>query len=182
MYPLKIFQKWLEDHATQDHYLFSTQDLRPLFPHMSEGTFKTLLSRAVSGGVLDRICRGLYRAPKAAPSDGLLLFRAAAALRSNAFTYLSLETVLSEAGVISQVPINWISLMSSGRSNTISCGKFGTIEFVHTRQKPASLQGSLVYDPHRGLWRASVVQALRDMKATHRTCDLIDKEAVCDFI
>ncbi|MFV9956330.1 MAG: hypothetical protein AB8V23_04710 [Candidatus Midichloria sp.] len=36
--------------------------------------------------------------------------------------------------------------MSSGRSNIISCGKFGTIEFVHTKQKPDSIMPQLEYD------------------------------------
>ena len=49
------------------------------------------------------------------PSD-LVLYHAAARLRADALCYLSLESVLSDAGVISQIPINWITLMTSGRS------------------------------------------------------------------
>jgi hypothetical protein len=72
------------------------------------------------------------------------------------------------------VPINRISLMSSGRSNVIRCGDWGTIEFVHTAQKPDDLQNQLVYDNRCHLWRATVVLALRDMKMTKRSLDLID--------
>jgi hypothetical protein len=37
---------------------------------------------------------------------------------------LRLESALSNAGAISQMPINAITLMSSGRSNVIRCGEF----------------------------------------------------------
>lgn len=141
-----------------------------------------LLRRAVRARLLARVCRGLYLYIKAKPTDGLLLFHAAALLRANALNYISLETVLSDAGVISQVPMNWISMMSSGRSNTISCGEFGTIEFVHTSRKPAQLIKQLTYDHRCGLWRAHVALALRDMKATHRNCDLINWDTANEFI
>ena len=78
--------------------------------------------------------------------------------------------------------MNWISIMSSGRSNTISCGNFGTIEFVHTNQKPADLIKHLVYDHPCGMWRADVVLALRDMKATHRNGDLINWDIANELI
>ena len=119
--------------------------------------------------------------PAASPS-GLLLFHAAAHLRANEFNYISLETVLSDAAVISQIPMNWVSIMSSGRSNIISCGEFGTIEFVHTTQKPAQIMAHLFYDANCRLWRASVPQALRDMKVTHRNMDLIDWDMANEFI
>jgi hypothetical protein len=65
-------------------------------------------------------------------------------------------------------------VMSSGRSGVIDCGNWGSIEFVRTRQRPDELVGNLKYDSRARLWRASVKQALRDMRATHRNLDLID--------
>lgn len=84
--------------------------------------------------------------------------------------------------MISQMPINWISIMSSGRSHKVSCGDFGTIEFVHTCQRPEKIMSYLVYDEVCQLWRASVPQAIRDMKATRRNCDLIDWEIANEFV
>lgn len=182
MQPVKYLHDWLSEHANQQHYLFTTHDLRALFPQLSDSAFKTLLSRAVSSSVLKRICRSIYLYRKALPPDGRLLFHVAALIRSDEFNYISLETVLSDVGVISQIPINWISLMSSGRSNIISCGEFGTIEFVHTNQKPVDLIKQLTYDPDCGLWRANVALALRDMKRTHRNCDLINWDIANEFI
>jgi hypothetical protein len=96
--------------------------------------------------------------------------------------YLSLETVLSDAGVISQIPMNRIMVMSSGRSSIFDCHQWGSIEFVHTQQKPSSLVEHLHYDTQNKMWRASVKQALRDMKATHRSTDLIDWSVANELI
>jgi hypothetical protein len=137
-----------------------------------------LLSRATKAGLLKRICRGIYLYPVSGYAAGNLLFHAAARLRADEFNYISLETALSDAGVISQVPMNWITLMSSGRSHVVNCGDHGHIEFVHTEQRPENLAGELSFDADRHLWRASVRQAVRDMKATRRNMDLVDEEAV----
>lgn len=179
---MKYLTNWLDHHANSEHYLFTLRDLKALCPDLSTAAFKTLLSRTVCAGHLSRVCRGLYVYKRAMKPNGLLLFHAAALLRANEFNYISLETVLSDAGVISQIPLNWISIMSSGRSNTISCGEFGTIEFVHTRQKPDYIRGQLSYDENCRLWRATVSLAVRDMKVTHRNCDLIDWDIANEFI
>jgi len=60
--------------------------------------------------------------PRVAYPAGLVLFHTGARLRASGFNYISLETILSDAGVISQIPMNWITLMSSGRTTTVSCG------------------------------------------------------------
>ena len=172
--PVKHLSRVIESLATEEHYLFTLSDLRAVLPFASSGAFKVLMSRAERTGLFQRVCRGLYLYPKVNFQRGLLLFHAAARLRADEFNYISLETALSDAGVISQVPINRISLMSSGRSNVIRCCDWGTIEFVHTAQKPDDLQNQLVYDNRCHLWRATVVLALRDMKMTKRSLDLID--------
>lgn len=182
MQPMKYLIRWLEQHASNEHYLFTLQDLRALCPDMTRSAFRTLLSRTVRAGYLVRVCRGIYLHKKNIPTSGLFLFHIASLIRANMFNYISLETVLSDAGIISQVPMNWISVMSSGCSNIISCGEFGTIEFVHTDQKPEDLVEQLSYDSNYKLWRASVPQALRDMKVTHRNCDLIDWGVANEFI
>ena len=182
MQPVKYLSQWLLQNANDKHYLFTLHDLSALCPDLSSSAFRTLLSRAVKSGLLLRVCRGLYLYKKALPADGLLLFHAATLLRADEFNYISLETVLSDLGIISQIPMNWISIMSSGRSSIISCGNFGTIEFIHTNQKPAALINQLTYDPDCGLWRANAALALRDMKATHRNCDLIDWDAANELI
>ncbi|MGY2198106.1 type IV toxin-antitoxin system AbiEi family antitoxin [Pseudomonas gingeri] len=172
--PIRRLMQHLARLASPERYLFTPEDLRALLPELSDGAYRTLLSRAVSEGYLARVCRGLYLYEPVAPSSGLVLFHAAARLRATQLNYISLETALSDCGIISQVPINWITLMSSGRSNKISCGPWGSIEFVHTRQTPRELMGQLYYDAPCRLWRARPQQALRDMRAARRSMELID--------
>ena len=182
MQPMRTLINWLRQNVSHDRYLFSSLDLRALCPDLSAAAFKTLLSRTVKLGYLERVCRGLYAYNVSNFSNGLLLLHAAAYLRSNEFNYLSLESVLSDLGVISQIPMNSISIMSSGRSNRIVCGRFGTIEFIHTTQKPEDLMNQLTYDANSRMWRASVRLALRDMKRAHRNCDLIDWDMANELI
>lgn len=80
---------------------------------------------------------------------------------------------MSEANIISQLPPKWITMMTTGRSNIISCRNFGTIEFIHTLKTPNQLAEEIYYDHKSGLWRASIKQALYDMKHARRNMDLI---------
>lgn len=182
MQPIRQLLSAISRLATPQACLFTLSDLRCLLPGLSEGAFKTLLSRAVSEGHLGRICRGLYVYEPARPDRGLVLYHAVSKLRPWALNYLSLESALSDAGVISQMPINRITVMSSGRSSTVDCGAWGCIEFVRTRQKPDELAQQLHYDASCRLWRATVAQALRDMKATRRNLDLIDWSAAHELV
>lgn len=176
--PIKRLYDGLSSLASHERCLFTPADMRSLVPNISAAAYRSLLSRASKEGKLERVCRGLYLYALAKPNLGDLLFHAAARLRADELNYISLETALSDAGVISQVPINWITVMSSGRSNIISCGRFGTIEFVHTKKKPAALAPDLDYDQRSRLWRAKPALALRDMKAAKRNLGLIKWDIV----
>ncbi len=182
MQPIQSLYRGLTRLAGAGGGVFATQDLRALLPDLSDGAFKTLLSRAVdrqhTGEHLQRVCRGVYVYGQAAASSGLLLFHAAAVLRANGFNYISLETALSAQGLISQVPMNCVSIMSSGRSSIVHCGAWGTIEFVHTSRQPNDLAEQLSYDAACRLWRAKEQLALRDMRATRRSLDLVDMRAL----
>jgi predicted transcriptional regulator of viral defense system len=178
--PLKQLTETLHSLAGPEHCVFASSDLAAAVPRC--GQLAVLLSRATQAGVLRRVCRGIYFHPVPGYPAGNLLYHAAARLRAGEFNYISLETVLSDAGVISQVPMNWISIMTSGRSHVVDCGEYGHIEFVHTAQRPEDIGGELAYDVERHLWRASVRQALRDMKATRRSMELVDEEAARELV
>jgi predicted transcriptional regulator of viral defense system len=180
MQPLKQLSETLRSLADQGHCVFAPSDLAAAVPNCRQ--LPVLLSRAAKSGLLRRVCRGIYHFPVKDYPAGNLLFHTAARLRAGEFNYLSLETVLSEAGVISQMPMNWITVMSSGRSHVVNCGDHGNIEFVHTAQRPGDVANELSYDADRRLWRASVKQAMRDMKATRRSMDLVDKEVAGELV
>ncbi|MFM8635830.1 MAG: type IV toxin-antitoxin system AbiEi family antitoxin [Planctomycetia bacterium] len=180
MQPIKQLAHALRLLADREHCVFAASDLAAAVPGC--GHVAGLLSRGVKTGLLKRVCRGIYLYPVPDYPTGQLLFHAAARLRAGEFNYISLETVLSDAGVISQVPMNWISIMTSGRSHVVDCGDYGHIEFVHTAQRPDDVSHELTYDPDRRLWRASVRQALRDMKATRRSMELVEEEAARELV
>lgn len=182
MQPIMALQNGLNEISERSGRIFALTDLKALLPEHDEGAFKSVVTRLERRGGLIRICRGIYAAPDCALRGSELLGRVAARLRARQFNYLSLETVLSDAGVISQIPVNRIMLMSSGRSNVISCGAYGSIEFVHTRKKPEELADELSYNAQFQLWRASIPLALRDMKDTRRDTGLINKEIANEFI
>ncbi|MCF7848295.1 MAG: hypothetical protein K9M45_05545 [Kiritimatiellales bacterium] len=162
--------------------VFALSDLQALLPLHQGGAFKSVVARLEKRNELVRICRGIYMLPGSPLHGSDLLGHTAARLRAGYFNYLSLETVLSEAGVISQIPVNRITLMSSGRSNVVSCGNYGSIEFVHTRKTAAETAPLLTYDPRYRLWRASVALAVQDMRNTRRDTGLIDWEAANEFV
>ena len=180
MQPLKRLSETLRSLAGAEHCVFASSDLAAAVPGC--GQLAVLLSRATKAGLLKRVCRGIYFYPVPDYPSGNVLFHAAARLRAGEFNYISLETVLSDAGVISQVAMNWISLMTSGRSHVVDCGDYGHIEFVHTAQRPDDVGGELTYDAERHLWRASVRQALRDMKVTRRSMELVDEEVARELV
>jgi predicted transcriptional regulator of viral defense system len=172
--PIRQLRETLAALADRDRCLFTVSDLAGAVPDCRQ--LPLLLSRAVKAGILHRVCKGVYLYPVRDYPRGNLLFHTAALLRAGALNYISLETALSDAGLISQVPINWITLMSSGRSHIVRCGAFGNIEFVHTARTADELAGELTYDASCHLWRASTNLALRDMRATRRSLDLVEKE------
>ena len=182
MQPIKQLSQILENLAGAEHYLFSLQDLSAALPGQSSSAFKALLGRAEKNALLKRVCRGLYLYPKADYPAGLVLYHAASRLRAHDFNYISLESVLSDVGVISQIPTNWITLMSSGRTYTFDCGNFGHIEFIHTKKSPVQVESQIHYDPRCRLWRASVALALQDMEQTRRNMDIVDREAARELI
>ncbi len=174
MQPIRQVMNTLGSLVDREHFIFSLSDLSSLLPELSAEAFKALIGRAVKNGFLKRVCRGIYVYPLKDYPKGLLLYKVAARLRAHEFNYISLESVLSDAGVISQIPMNWITLMSSGRSHTVDCGSWGHIEFIHTKRNIATLESHLHFDRNCGLWRCSVAMALQDMKFTKRNTDLID--------
>lgn len=182
MQPIRQLAIILENLADNDHYLFSLQDLSSAIPKQRPASFKALIGRAQKNGLLRRVCRGIYLYPKVDYPSGLILYHTAARLRAHEFNYISLESALSDAGVISQIPINWVTLMSSGRSHIVDCENFGHIEFIHTKKSLNSVMSQLNYDLRCRLWRASVAQALRDMSQTRRNTDLVDWEVARELI
>ena len=171
----------LDRLGTPERAIFATADLRSALPDLSTAQFKVHLSRAVQRGVLQRVCRGIYCYPHAQPNQQLVLYHAAARLRAGHLCYLSLESVLSHHGVISQIPLDRLTLMTSGRRATIACGPWGSIEFTHTKRRAHDLAGQLTYDAPKRLWVATPQLAWRDLKRVGRNNDFVDLNILAEI-
>ncbi len=166
---MKLLMMW--DARGRD--VFTTDDLRVMIPERSPKTFEAGLRRLASQGILRRVARGVYVNPLSRISDGWRLERIAICLRRGEYSYVSLESALSEFGVISQVPIDWIGVMTTGRGGLFST-PYGRIEFTHTaRSTDNVLRGSLAVEG-RPLRIARVEVALRDLRRVGRNLHLVD--------
>lgn len=179
MQPSQVMIRELRRLASPESYLFTLSDLMQLTPRLTKAAFKVLLHRLAQKGELERVCRGVYLYPFVDYPSHLTLYHVVSILRPSHMNYLSLESVLSEAGIISQAPINWIGVVSSGRSATVSCGRFGTIEFVHTTRGFDTYAEDLTYDLERRLWVASPALAKADLARSRSSSqDLIQEGAL----
>ena len=137
-----------------------------------------MMKRLADRGVLIRAARGVYVNPHARsmPNDvrgGLIRF-----LRPREVSYVSLESKLSEAGVISQVAtvLTCMTTGSPGRFDT----PWGAIEFTHTDR---DIEPEIdVYLRDDGVLKASVERAARDLRRVGRNTDLIDEEVLADAL
>jgi hypothetical protein len=182
MTPLRTLEQFLRTNTNPDAYLFTIADLEGLVPQISRPAWKMVLNRTVKTGLLVRVCRGIYLYEAPNRPKGRELYHVAGKIRNGDFTYLSQESVLSDLGIISQVPLQRITVMTTGRSGLLSCGPWGTVEFTHTKKKPETLMDELTYDSSLRLYRASASLAWQDLKAAGRNLDLVDQEALLGHI
>lgn len=178
MTPLRILEQFLRTNTNPEAYLFTIGDLEGLIPQISRPAWKMVLNRAVNTGLLARVCRGVYLYETIGRPKGLELYHVARKIRNGDLSYLSQESVLSDLGIISQVPLQRITVMTTGRTGLLSCGPWGVVEFTHTKKKPETLMSQLTYDPALRLYRASASLAWLDLKAAGRNLDLVDQEAL----
>jgi len=131
-----------------------------------------MMKRLSDQGVLIRAARGVYVNPTArsSPADirrGLLRF-----LRPREINYVSLESKLSEAGVISQVATA-LTCMTTGSPARFDT-PWGAVEFTHTDRK--------IEMGRDGTLEATVRTAVRDLRRVGRNLDLIDEEILAEAI
>ena len=155
------------------HDLFTTSDLLKIFPESNEKSFSEGLRRLVQAGFLQRVAVGVYFNPFSQQPRDYLIERIAVAFRRGCYSYTSLESALSEYGAISQVLIDRITVMTTGRKAEITT-PYGTIEFTHTSRKASDiLRGTRDFD--RPLRFATVATAYRDLKRVGRNVHMVSQ-------
>lgn len=106
--------------------------------------------------------------------DSHAIEHVARALRRGEYNYVSLESALSEYGVISQIPLDRLTVMTTGRKGVYHTA-LGTIEFIHTKRKPTAILEGVV-DAGRPLRLATPHTAWRDLKRVGRNTHLVNAD------
>jgi predicted transcriptional regulator of viral defense system len=166
---LAILMNW----DRRGRYVFTKHDLAKLFDEQAQLLSKTL-ERLVEKDILIRAARGVYVFAHSAHRGAYTLEEVAQTLRRNSYNYLSLESALSEWGTISQIPIDRITVMTTGRRGEFKT-PFGVIEFTHTEANPETiLANTIVREPHP-LRIAREDFAARNQRRTGRNVFLIEE-------
>ena len=165
----------LREQDRQGKYIFTNRDLSKLFPEDSFKTFNEGLKRLVKSGILKRACRNIYVNEDARQFDSYAIEHIAKTLRRGEYNYISLESMLSEYGIISQIPIDRITVMTTGRKgiyNTV----YGVIEFTHTKRTVKDILNNTTKSHERPLRMATKQAALRDLKRVGRNINLVQMD------
>lgn len=158
-------------------YVFTVRELKKIFPEDGKRTFQAGLGRLTRQGVLQRVAHGVYvYGFSVHRKSGDTLEYIARMLRRGEYNYISLESALSEYGVISQVPMGRITVMTTGRSGEYNT-PYGTIELTHTKRALTDIVPHL-HSTGRPLRMASKAIAWRDLKRVGRNRHLVDKDAL----
>ena len=160
---------------------FSTKMLRSYFPDEPEVSFKKSLDRGVKSGMLERVCRGAYVYSREFRRQIHKLESIAVVLRAGEFSYTSLESALSEYSVISQMLLNHLTVMTTGRSQTFTT-PYGTIEFTHTNRSETEILDKVIKQPERPLRIASPELALSDLRRVKRNTQMVDMDVYEEII
>ena len=173
-------ERTLAEWDCRSRRIFTKSDLRRLFPDDKDKAFSEGLRRLVTAGVVTRPAKGVYLNARSRQPRTHLLEEIAVCLRRGEYNYISLESALSEHGAISQIPVDRITVMTTGRKGEFRT-PYGTIEFTHTDRKPSDILDSSE-EVGRPLRLASPESAFRDLKRVGRNVHLVDEEALSDII
>lgn len=158
-------------------YVFSKGDLWKMFPDEEEKAFQKSLQRLVVDGILERVTKGVYINPMARSKGVNVIEDIANVLRRGCFSYVSLEHTLSEYGIISQVPLSRITIMTTGASGTYAT-PYGTIEFTHTKRRPLEILNRSTLVKGRTLRVATKEAAIQDLRRVGRNVNMMDEDEI----
>jgi len=160
-------------------YVVTKGDLAKAFSQEKDKSLEKSLQRLVSDGILQRVAKGVYVNTLAKSKKGPVVEDIAAVLRRGHFSYVTRESMLSEYGVISQVPLSRITLMTTG-ANGVYETPYGTIEFTHTKRRPAELIQRTRTVKGRPLRIATRQAAVADLRRAGRNVNMIDATELTD--
>lgn len=153
--------------------MLAKRDIEKLFPDEGVKAMDQSLKRMVADGLLQRVARGLYVNPAASSKNRWIAEEIAKALRPGELSYVSLESMLSEYGVISQIPVNRMTVMTTGASGMVQTA-YGQFEFTHTKRGMAEIINHTLVVKGRPLRIATKRAAVRDLLRVGRNANMMD--------
>jgi hypothetical protein len=170
-------QRLFELEQQSQTALFSYRQALVLFADEDENTVYQSLRRHQKNGIIESVCKGVWLNPLSRyASNDTRLEELALLLRPDHFNYVSMETVLSQASIISQQMFAYLTVMTTGQSKVFKT-PFGTLEFTHTKRCLTEVCRHQTPQNHRLPW-ASVTVAWRDLKRVGRNIDLVGVDAI----
>lgn len=146
-------------------------DFAKLFPNETAFSIERSLGRLAADGILINAARGIYVNPRSRRDRAFLLEEIAQKLRPQHMCYLSLESLLSERGRISQIPMV-MTVMTTG-SPGVHKTTFGEIEFTQTKRSLKDVLESSTVVPGRPLRVATEEAAIRDLRRVGRNTNML---------
>ncbi|MGJ9418331.1 type IV toxin-antitoxin system AbiEi family antitoxin [Massilia sp. CMS3.1] len=154
-------------------------DLKRLLGEYSPNLVNRVVQNALREKVLQRVARGVFVNLHARSRKSYLIEEIACVLRKGYFNYVSLESILSEFGVISQIMISRITIMTTGRKGTFHT-PYGIIEFTHSARRLDSLVARTLHIEGRPLRIATKRAGVADLLRVGRNISMIDWEELAD--
>ncbi|WP_114194637.1 type IV toxin-antitoxin system AbiEi family antitoxin [Edaphovirga cremea] len=161
----------LDEFSRNGRYVFHLRDFGKLFPDESDRALKASIQRLVANGILTRAVYGVYVYNRAM-QDGYILEHIVRTLRRGKYSYVSLESALSQYGVISQIPIDRLTVMTTGRSGEYKT-PWGVIELTHTARSVSDILSGII-ETKSPIRFAKKETAVRDLRRVGRNTHLID--------
>jgi len=137
-----------------DRKIYHTNDLALLWDITNKNTLYTTIKRYVQKGVLIPIYKGLYSTVPLSQLDPLELGKAII----HRYTYLSTESVLATAGVISQVTYAYTFV-----SDITKRASVGAVSFLFRQLKDEYLYNPTGIENRNGVFMATLERAAADM-------------------
>jgi predicted transcriptional regulator of viral defense system len=166
--------KALRDMDQRGVYVFSKGDIEKLFPLEKDKAFEKSLQRLVHEGILERVSKGVYVNPIANSKKSYAIEDIALVMRRGNYSYVSLESILSEYGDISQIPVSRLTVMTTGPKG-IYPTSYGVIEFTHTKRQLTEIMKKTLTAPGRPLRIASREAARQDLLRVGRNINMLSK-------
>ena len=155
-------------------WIFNIHMVKTYFSSENENSIRISLSRHIKNGIILRIAKGIYVNPRSRYIPMFRLEHIASYIRNFRTIYLSFESVLSECGLISQIPMR-LTFISKEKSAVFDT-PYGIIEYTKTN-KDFNLYGNKFYfSKERNIFIATPEQALDDAYRFNRNINLIKEQ------